>query len=278
MYAAKNSHQYGGERQARELQGTIHRRRIATFPAHLHLPPARISHCYASNCMYAASGDLAGRFADMAAFVFFIACIAICFALGMVRADFKRWAVATAIVTLLWNMGLASASLFLPHIGAVFVISFMPAIALGALAVREVRRQVITAPVFEHVKKILPEISATEREALEAGTAGFDAELFSGRPNWAKLHHVKPMVLTAAEQRFLDGPAEDLCAMLKDWDIRRERQIPAPVWEFVKAKGFLGMAISRDHGGLGFSAQAQSLVLGKIASRSPDVAAVVMGN
>jgi acyl-CoA dehydrogenase len=54
------------------------------------------------------------------------------------------------------------------------------------------------------------------------------------------------------------------------------RELPEEIWDFVKKHGFLGMLISKEHGGLGFSAQAQSLIIGKIASRSPDVVTIVM--
>ena len=86
-----------------------------------------------------------------------------------------------------------------------------------------------------------------------------------------------PMQLTKEEQDFIDGPVETLCAMCDDWEIRNnDREIPAPIWDFVKSRGFLGMLISKEHGGLGFSPQAQSLILGKITARSPDVCVVVM--
>ncbi len=106
---------------------------------------------------------------------------------------------------------------------------------------------------------------------------GFDAEIFSGTPDWMKLRAIPPIVLTPEERAFLDGPTEQLCAMVDHWQIRHaERRMPTEIWDFVKAHGFLGMLISKEHGGLGFSAQAQSLILGKIASRSPDVVTIVM--
>ena len=132
-------------------------------------------------------------------------------------------------------------------------------------------------PAFRWVKRIMPPVSPTEREALEAGTLGFDAELFGGEPNWDRLRAVRPMSLTDEERRFLDGPTEELCRMSHDWQIRAERrEVPDDIWNFIKQKGFLGMLISKEHGGLGFSAQAQSLILGKVASRSPDVSVCVM--
>jgi acyl-CoA dehydrogenase len=127
------------------------------------------------------------------------------------------------------------------------------------------------------VKRMLPRVSETERAALDAGTIGFDAELFSGQPDWNKLRAVPPITLTAEEQAFLDGPTNELCRMSNDWVIRHnEKEIPKEIWDFVKQNGFLGMLISKRHGGLGFSPQAQSIILGRIASRSPDVCTLVM--
>ena len=112
-------------------------------------------------------------------------------------------------------------------------------------------------------------MSATEREALDAGTVWWDGELFTGGPNWQKLMSAKAPTLTAAEQAFLDGPCEDLCAMLDDWDITHRRADLSPeVWNFIKSRGFFGMIVPRRYGGLEFSAYAHSCVLVKIASRS----------
>ncbi len=145
-------------------------------------------------------------------------------------------------------------------------------IALGVLmlvlAVKPIRILVLTTPVYGAVRSILPKVSRTEQEALDAGTVGWDAELFSGRPDWDKLTGIRPLTLTPEEQAFLDGPTEQACAMIDDWDIRHNRADLSPeLWQFLKEKGFLGMLIAKEHGGLGFSAQAQSMIVSKIASR-----------
>ena len=149
--------------------------------------------------------------------------------------------------------------------------------ALAALAVPAWRRRYVIAPAYAALKDVVPSVSDTEREALEAGTVGWDAEIFSGAPDWRKLASVAPLTLSEEERAFLDGPTEELCRLLDDWDIRHQRrEIPDEIWRFVADHGFLGMLISKDHGGLGFSPQAQSLVIGKIASRCPDAATIVM--
>ncbi len=213
----------------------------------------------------------------MAAIIFILACFAAMFALGMRRAPVAGWAIFAAIVTLLVQMGAPFGRLTLPQFDTAGLIGWLPALLLGLISFRPIRQVLVTAPAFGLVKKILPPVSNTEKEALEAGTVGFDAELFSGEPDWAKLKAVAPITLTDEERRFIDGPTEQLCRMLNDWNIRHERrEVPEEVWDFVKQNGFLGMLISREHGGLGFSAQAQSIILGKISSRSPDAVTVVM--
>ncbi len=211
----------------------------------------------------------------MSELVFILLALGAVIALAMWRAPLWAWAVLLALITLAIQTGLA----FGPMGGFTFtkVLGWLPAIALAVIAYRPIRRQYVITPSYRMVKKVLPPVSATEREALEAGTVGFDAELFSGEPDWEKLRAVRPLTLTNEERAFLDGPVEELCRMTDDWQIRSERrEVPEEIWEFIKRHGFLGMLISKDHGGLGFSAQAQSLILGKIASRSPDVAVVVM--
>ena len=91
-------------------------------------------------------------------------------------------------------------------------LAWLPFVALALLSIPSLRRSLIVAPVFAKVRKILPKVSDTEAQALEAGTVGFDAELFSGTPDWNKLQSIPPIQLSAEEQAFLDGPTEELCA------------------------------------------------------------------
>jgi acyl-CoA dehydrogenase len=139
------------------------------------------------------------------------------------------------------------------------------------------RQKNITQPVLSWVRKILPRMSDTEREALDAGTIWWDAELLSGNPDWKKLFALKTHRLSAEEQAFLDGPCEVLCKMIDDWDITfNKRDIPAPVWDYMKREGFLGLIIHKEHGGKEFSASMVSAVVQKIASRGPSAAVAVI--
>lgn len=213
----------------------------------------------------------------MSVILFILVCIGAAIALGMQRAPLWAWAAFVAAVTLLIQMSVPWGTLAAPSLGVLTLLGWIPAIVLGLLAYHPIRQKVLTTPLYGLVKRVLPPVSDTEKEALEAGTVGFEADLFSGAPDWEKLRAVRPMTLTSEERQFLDGPVEELCRRLDDWHMRRElREIPAEVWDFVAQKGFFGMLISKQHGGLGFSAQAQSLIIGKIASRSPDVAVLVL--
>jgi acyl-CoA dehydrogenase len=139
------------------------------------------------------------------------------------------------------------------------------------------RRQLISRPVLHWLKGRLPRVSETEREALEAGTVGWDGELFSGKPDWSQLLGLSRPTLTAEEQAFLDGPVEELCQMLDDWAITfRDRNLPPEVWDFIKKNRFFGMIIPRHYGGLEFSALAHSAVVKKISTRSITAAVTVM--
>jgi acyl-CoA dehydrogenase len=147
---------------------------------------------------------------------------------------------------------------------------------LWLLNVRALRRSLITRPFLGAYLRLLPPMSQTEKEALEAGTVWWDGELFTGAPRWAKLLAAQPPRLTQAEQAFLDGPCEELCRMLDDWNITHERaDLPPEVWELLKSRGFFAMIIPKKYGGLEFSAYAHSCVLAKISSRSATCSSIV---
>src|SRR5690348_6034208 len=103
------------------------------------------------------------------------------------------------------------------------------------------RARNITRPILSWYRKVLPPISPTERDAIAAGSVWWDADLFSGRPNWEKLRAFARPHLTPEEQAFLDGPVEKLCSMLDDWEIRRSGDLPEHVWSFIRDNGFMGM-------------------------------------
>ncbi len=147
---------------------------------------------------------------------------------------------------------------------------------LVAFNIHPLRKAVITRPFMKIYRRMLPSMSSTEREALEAGTVWWDGELFTGNPNWSKLLGAKTPRLTAEEQAFLDGPCEELCRMIDDFDITHRRgDMPPEIWEFLKNQGFFSMIIQKKYGGLEFSAYAHSCVLAKLSSRSAVVSSTV---
>ncbi len=193
------------------------------------------------------------------------------FVLGYFGAPLIAWTIAGA--AFLW--GASELAHFAPTTNAVVGAAFL-AIA-AALNVPVLRRKLVTERILAIYRRILPDMSQTEKEAIDAGTVWWDADLFSGKPDWDKLLAVPAPRLSAEEQAFLDGPVEELCAMCDDWQITHELQdLPPQVWQFIKDKGFLGMIIPKRYGGLGFSALAHSAVVMKLSTRSSAAAITVM--
>ncbi len=139
------------------------------------------------------------------------------------------------------------------------------------------RRKLISKPVYQALGKMMPPIGDTEREAIEAGATWFEAELFSGRPDWDDFSKVNFTRLTDEEQSFLDNEVQELCAMLDEWKIYHEhKDLPEEVWNFLKTKGFFSLIIPKEYGGRDFSAYAQSRTMSKIATRSLTTAVTAM--
>src|SRR6266849_6381583 len=154
------------------------------------------------------------------------------------------------------------------------VVLLLPAIILNIPALR---RKVVSDAVLTAFRKVLPPMSQTERDAIQARTVWWDGELFSGNPHWSKLLAMPRPRLTTDEQRFLDHECEELCAMVSDWETTHVyRDLPPAIWQYVKDKGFLGMIIPKEFGGLGFSGFAHSQVITKLSTHSSTVAVTVM--
>ncbi|MCW8927167.1 MAG: acyl-CoA dehydrogenase [Xanthomonadales bacterium] len=150
-------------------------------------------------------------------------------------------------------------------------------VSLAGFAVKPLRRLLISNRLFSLYRKVMPKLSPTESEALEAGTVWWDAELFSGKPRWRQLLKYPAPSLDEREQEFLDGPVEDLCLMLDEWQVCDEHQdLPDTAWKYIREHGFFGMIIPQKYGGLGFSAQANSAVVMKLSSRNVTAAVTVM--
>jgi acyl-CoA dehydrogenase len=147
---------------------------------------------------------------------------------------------------------------------------------LFALNFEDLRRDRITRPALDIYRTMLPSMSDTEREALEAGSVWWDGELFSGMPEWDRLMSFPAPKLSEEEQAFIDGPCEELCRMLDEWDIAHQRgDMPPDVWAYIKKHRFFAMIIPREYGGLEFSAYANAMVIAKLASRSTTASSTV---
>ena len=192
--------------------------------------------------------------------------------LGLSRArwSFQAW-------TWVLGAGLLLLTLFgmLSIVGGIILWGLFVPLAL--LNLPGLRIALLSRPMFAYIRKVLPPLSDTEREAVEAGTSWWEAELFQGDPDWQKLIGHSTSALTEEEQAFLDGPVDELCRMLDDWEMTSElNDLPPEAWEFLRKNRFFGMIIPKKYGGLEFSAIAHSSVVMKIASRSASAATTVM--
>jgi acyl-CoA dehydrogenase len=142
--------------------------------------------------------------------------------------------------------------------------------------VRSFRLRFVTPHVMPRVAKLLPRLGETERIALEAGSVGFEGQFFAGRPDFERFLAQPLASLSAPERAFLDGPVEELCRRLDDWDVTQRGDLPPEIWSFLRERGFFGMIIPQRFGGLAFSAAAHSEVVAKLASRSLTAAVTVM--
>jgi len=186
------------------------------------------------------------------------------------RLRLPLWSIATAVVIVAagWLCGSSVLATAIP-----FVLLAIVAVPLNLV---DFRRKRLSAPLLAIFQKVTPKLSDTEQIALDAGTVGFEGELFSGKPNWKQLLAQPKPELSIEEQAFLDGPVERLCAMTNDWQITHELADLSPeIWDFVKKEKFFGMIIPKKYGGLEFSALAQSAVLQKLMGISGSLSSTV---
>jgi len=181
-----------------------------------------------------------------------------------------------------WTLAIGGALFALHGAGALGFTGL--AIALGVFApvalilnLPPLRRKLVTNFIFGPFKAVLPEMSSTEREALEAGDVWWEAEMFRGRPEWDKLLDFPYTPLTEQEKSFLANEVEEACRMVDDWKCEFEdKDLTPEVWQYLKDKGFFAMLIKKEFGGLGFSCAAQSAVVTKLATKSITLAVTVM--
>jgi acyl-CoA dehydrogenase len=164
-----------------------------------------------------------------------------------------------------------------PLLGPLTLLAIPLALLAALLGIPALRRSLLVAPLLRRLRRTLPPISATEREALESGGTWWDAELFGGRPDWRRLRGLAPPRLSPQEQALLDGPVERLCRLLDDWRIAQEDlDLPPEAWALCRRERLFGLVIPKEYGGLGVSHLAHSEVVMKVASRSIAAAVTVM--
>lgn len=129
--------------------------------------------------------------------------------------------------------------------------------------------------LYKTVGKTIPSLSKTEEEALNAGDTWIEQDIFRGQPDWDRLEKINPK-LSKEEQSFLDNETQKLCDMIDVWSVSQNGDLPDEVWKFIKTKGFMGLVIAKEYGGMGFSAYAHSEVVMKIATHSAVAAVTVM--
>jgi acyl-CoA dehydrogenase len=185
------------------------------------------------------------------------------------RIDLRSSTIATGLALLAYTVFGNGWWLWLLFMWAMFGLMIIPNLV-------ELRREKITKPLLDVYRKMLPSMSDTEREALEAGSVWWDGELFSGMPDWDRLMSFPAPQLSDEEQAFFDGPCEELCRMLDDWDICHERaDMPREVWDFIIEHRFFAMIIPKQYGGLEFSAYANAMVIAKLAGRSATASSTI---
>ena len=202
--------------------------------------------------------------------VWFLSFVTLFCILGYQRASLNVWTVSVAVFLILFSRNSDASQAALVIAWLCFFLIFIPLYASNA------RRQFFTSRILRLYQKKMPTMSTTEREALAAGTVGFEGELFCGNPDWEKLLNYPKPELTPEEKAFIDGPVDQLCEMLDDWDISHNRgDLPPEVWKFLKNEGFFGLIIPKEYGGKEFSAFAHSQVLIKVYGRCVAAASTI---
>ncbi len=176
----------------------------------------------------------------------------------------------SSVILLAWTAALGFAGIW-----SIWVLVPL-AIILVPFVLTPMRKSLISAPVFRSFRKVMPPMSRTEKEAIDAGTTWWEGDLFRGKPDWEKLHNYPQPKLTEEEQAFIDGPVEEACRMANDFQITHEMaDLPPELWAYLKEHRFFAMIIKKEYGGLEFSAYAQSRVLQKLSGVSGILAITV---
>ncbi|MEZ4200502.1 MAG: acyl-CoA dehydrogenase family protein [Candidatus Paceibacterota bacterium] len=203
----------------------------------------------------------------LADFIFLALCIVGSLILATQRTFLWVWAFFFGSLGILWQVTAGTtthsivATLFFVLMAGSLLFSFAP-----------IRQRLFSAPIFRRARHYKAHISNLEKQALAAGSAGFETGFFEGKPRWDQLRSYEIKPFTPNEQKFLNGPIKKFCELTHDWKIRQSRVIPDSLWEYAKQEGFSGLRVHKEWGGKQYSFQAQSIMLSKVATRAVDSA------
>lgn len=200
----------------------------------------------------------------MISLIWILLCLSLVGTLTFYRNRLKSITVCVGLFLLAWTL-LASQGW-----GTMLAVWIVYVAITTALHYRPLRKRWLSGPALNWFRETLPELSETERTALDAGTIGWESELFSGMPDWQQLERLPPPRLGQEEQAFIDGPLHTLLGHITDTIHADAGSHPLPIdkstWNQLKTGGFFGLAIPIEFGGLGFSAYARSCILAQVGT------------
>lgn len=193
--------------------------------------------------------------------------------LGLSFLEANRWIWSVSLLLMLSTL---NALVTLP----ILVNSIIWLIIIGLLAIvliPRLRHRWITRYLYKICQKIMPSISHTEQEAIDAGDVWWEGRLFQGRPDWDALLKFPKSSLTLEETEFLNCQVDTLCSLLDEWVITHHTlDLPLEAWDYLKKERFFGIKIPKQYGGLGFTALGCSTIVQKICTRSLTTAVTMM--
>jgi len=206
----------------------------------------------------------------MLALINAVVVLAVICSLGFFQANLIVWTLAGVLIL---------AELFFTQLASPFLLTLCSVLFIAfalLFHIKPLRRKWVSQPLLDYVQKILPPLSKTEKEALDAGDVFWEGDLLRGSPQWKKLIKGPRSQLTPEEQSFLDNETEELCKMINDWDCLQKHDLPEEVWAFLRDKGFFCLVLPKEYDGKGFSALAHSTIVMKVATRSSSAAVTIM--
>ena len=130
--------------------------------------------------------------------------------------------------------------------------------------------------IRKSLKKVLPPISITEQEALDAGDVWIESSIYQGKPDMDALRAIPQAKLSADEKAFLEGPVKQVMDMVDEFELQNSNHIPKHILDFLGENKFFSLIIPKKFGGLEFSPYANSTIVATLATKSGALAVTVM--